>query len=365
MSNPVILWISLVLYGIVFLVGFIGNSLVIYVVLRYSKMQTVTNFYILNLAIADVTFLAGLPFLMFTMYYKSWRFGYEMCKIYMTSTSVNQYTSSMLLTILSADRYLAVCHPIAATNLRTPNISKVVALTGWMVSALLILPIFMYANTVPSPRGLNCNIVWPEFYYGLPIFTIYSFFAAFAVPTSLIMVFYCMVVQKLKTVGPRQKSEEKKKSHRRVTRLVLTVVTVYVLCWLPYWIIQMQIFIFAPGPGLGHVLTNLSVLSGILTYCNSALNPVMYAFLSDNFKKSFMKACVCAQRSEVNKILQAEQSQLSRKRSEKLSRARSLNASTRRDVLMINEKTPNDVSNTGTSTGTMTTYIPLDNGETK
>jgi len=69
--------------------------------------------------------ITGLPFLMFTMYYKSWRFGYEMCKIYMTSTSVNQYTSSMLLTILSADRYLAVCHPIAATNLRTPNISKV------------------------------------------------------------------------------------------------------------------------------------------------------------------------------------------------------------------------------------------------
>ena len=36
---------------------FLGNSLVIYVVMRFSKMHTVTNMYILNLAIADETFL--------------------------------------------------------------------------------------------------------------------------------------------------------------------------------------------------------------------------------------------------------------------------------------------------------------------
>lgn len=95
-----------ILYGIVCLVGLCGNTLVIYVVLRFSKMQTVTNMYIFNLAVADEMFLIGLPFLIATFSYKAWPFGSLMCKIYMTTTSINQFTSSLLLTVMSADRYV-------------------------------------------------------------------------------------------------------------------------------------------------------------------------------------------------------------------------------------------------------------------
>ena len=69
------------LYGTVFVVGLLGNSLVIYVVLRYSKMQTVTNLYILNLAVADQCFLIGIPFIMTTMGLGCWPFGNVMCKV--------------------------------------------------------------------------------------------------------------------------------------------------------------------------------------------------------------------------------------------------------------------------------------------
>jgi len=120
--------------GIVFLVGLFGNSLVIYVVLRFSKMQTVTNMYIFNLAVADEMFLVGLPFLITTVIYKYWSFGRTMCKIYMTTTSINQFTSSLLLTVMSADRYVAVCHPISSPRYRTPFIAKFICLTVWTVS---------------------------------------------------------------------------------------------------------------------------------------------------------------------------------------------------------------------------------------
>ena len=151
---------SKVLYGLAFLLGVVGNSLVIFVILRYSKMQTVTNLYILSLAVADECFLIGIPFLMTTMALKFWPFGNVMCKVtilriysssprgiksnnygsvaysnlwrwtpfikvYMTTTSVNQFTSSLLLTVMSADRYIAVCHPITSPTFRTPLIAKV------------------------------------------------------------------------------------------------------------------------------------------------------------------------------------------------------------------------------------------------
>jgi hypothetical protein len=75
--------ISMVLYTIVCCIGLFGNSLVIYVVLRFSKMKTVTNIYILNLAIADECFLIGIPFLITTMNLREWIFGNFLCKAYM------------------------------------------------------------------------------------------------------------------------------------------------------------------------------------------------------------------------------------------------------------------------------------------
>jgi heme/copper-type cytochrome/quinol oxidase subunit 2 len=106
-----------------------------------------------------------------------------------------------------------------------------------------MVPIFMYASTVErDPTSTSCNILWPESEHisGQAAFTLYSFILGFAIPLLLIFVFYFLVIRKLKTVGPKNKSKEKKKSHRKVTKLVLTVIAVYILCWLPYWITQVR-----------------------------------------------------------------------------------------------------------------------------
>jgi len=166
----------------------------------------------------------------------------------------------------------------------------VVSLTAWTASALLMVPVFMYAATITKPcGGQSCNIFWPfndsdndtiiealnnqtldlpdyiveeesldhentnstapirNVLNGQTAFTFYSFFLGFAVPLALILVFYVLVIVKLKTVGPKNKSKEKKKSHRKVTRLVLTVITVYICCWLPYWITQLALIFTVPG----------------------------------------------------------------------------------------------------------------------
>ncbi|XP_054155240.1 somatostatin receptor type 5-like [Oppia nitens] len=301
-----------ILYGIVFLVGLFGNTLVIYVVCRFSKMQTVTNMYIFNLAVADEMFLVGLPFLITTVIYKYWSFGRIMCKIYMTTTSINQFTSSLLLTVMSADRYVAVCHPISSPRYRTPFIAKFICLTVWTVSALLMVPIFMYANTLELPTTISCNIFWPEsdLMNGEKAFTLYTFTLGFFIPFVLILLFYFLVICKLRKVGPKNRSKEKKRSHRKVTYLVLTVISVYVMCWLPYWIGQVYITFLPPAPNHRHSEASLTfiLLAGCLSYANSAVNPILYAFLSENFKKSFGRAFTCVSVKEVNAQLNVENS---------------------------------------------------------
>lgn len=214
-----------------------------------------------------------------------------------------------------------------------------------------MMPVFMYAATLTTPDGgTTCNIFWPSdeempaptvingtlmelppdaagnfvspVVRGQQIFTVYTFILGFAIPLCLILVFYAQVVYKLRTVGPKSnsaavngKSKARKKSHAKVTRLVLTVITVYIFCWFPYWITQLALIFAAPkNQDDENIVVAVNLLVGCLSYSNSAINPVLYAFLSENFKKSFMKACTCANRGEANAALQVEHSLFPRKR---------------------------------------------------
>ncbi|XP_060527872.1 somatostatin receptor type 2-like [Cylas formicarius] len=327
--------IQTILFTVVCLVGLIGNTLVIYVVIRFSKMQTVTNMYIVNLAIADEFFLVGIPFLIATLLNGHWIFGYWACKAYMITTSINQFTSSILLCIMSADRYIAVCHPISSPKWRTPFISKIVSLLAWCCSILLIIPIIEHAKEISDGERSSCVIWWDNsddenFTQNstaidqeidssqATVFTLYTFVFSFAIPLALILFFYCEVIKKLKTVGPKNKSKEKKKSHRKVTNLVLTVVTVYVICWLPYWISQLAL----SNSTMSTFNITLHLLVSCLSYSNSAVNPILYAFLSDNFKKSFLKACTCAANKDVNATLHLENSVFPKKAKQQAEKSR-------------------------------------------
>lgn len=321
-SSNIVLISQEILFGIVCVVGLLGNTLVIYVVIRFSKMQTVTNMYIVNLAIADECFLIGIPFLITTMIRKSWIFGETMCRAYLILTSINQFTSSIFLFIMSADRYVAVCHPISSPKWRTPLISRIVSVAAWTCSIILMIPIFNNSTEVSremtNTTVKSCIIAWNKnsTYQGTEAsaFILYTFIFSFATPLCLILIFYCLVIQKLKTVGPQNKSKEKKRSHRKVTNLVLTVVTVYVLCWLPYWILQLaNIFSNSEETKVSKFLIAIHLLASCLSYSNSAMNPILYAFLSDNFKKSFLKACTCAAGKDVNATLHLENSVFPRK----------------------------------------------------
>lgn len=144
----------------VFLVGLTGNTLAIYVVLRYAKMKTVTNIYILNLAVADELYIIGLPFLTTQNVLSYWPFGSFLCRVVMTADSMNQFTSIFCLTVMSMDRYLAVVHPIRSTKWRHPRVAKAVSAAVWAVSFIVVLPVVIFSDVqVPHhpDRLLNMN----------------------------------------------------------------------------------------------------------------------------------------------------------------------------------------------------------------
>ena len=105
-------------------------------------------------------------------------------------------------------------------------------------------------------------------------------------------------LSKVRSVGKRAQatSSRRRKSERKITRMVVVVVAVFVLCWLPFYVLNIvNLLVVLPGDFRG-----LYVFVVVLSYANSCANPILYGFLSDNFKRGFRKALCGASRRVKN-----------------------------------------------------------------
>ncbi|XP_018921688.1 nociceptin receptor [Cyprinus carpio] len=289
-----------VVYLIVCVVGLVGNCLVMYVIIRYTKMKTATNIYIFNLALADALVLATLPFQGTDVILGFWPFGLALCKAVVAIDYYNMFTSVFTLTIMSVDRYIAVCHPVRSLTVRTPLRAKLINVAVWVLASAVGLPVMIMGQVEEEKDvyGAECilNLPKPREHWW-PVFVICVFLFSFLIPVVIISVCYGLMVRRLHSVRLLSGSREKDRNLRRITYMVLSVVAAFVLCWMP---VQVLALIQA----LGHVDLGTSQASMAamhfciaLGYANSCLNPVLYAFLDENFKRCFREFCIPANSS--------------------------------------------------------------------
>ncbi|KAM7420490.1 hypothetical protein PAMA_014958 [Pampus argenteus] len=281
------------LYSLICVVGLLGNVLVMYGVVRYTKMKTATNIYIFNLALADALSTSTLPFQSAKYLMRTWPFGELLCKVVIAIDYYNMFTSIFTLTMMSVDRYIAVCHPVRALDFRTPAKAKLINICIWILSSAVGVPVMIMAVTRVTDKGNTaCTLRFPkpERYWDT-VMKICVFIFAFVVPVLVITICYGLMILRLKSVRLLSGSKEKDRNMRRITRMVLVVVTVFVICWTPIHIF----IIIKTMVDIDH--KNLLVMASwhlciALGYTNSSLNPVLYAFLDENFKRCFRDFCL-------------------------------------------------------------------------
>ncbi|KAL7830583.1 hypothetical protein SRHO_G00317100 [Serrasalmus rhombeus] len=124
---------------LMFVVGIFGNLYTL-VVMNISVRVTGTMYvYIVNLALADLLYLATVPFVVCTYFAKDWYFGDVGCRILFSLDFLTMHASIFILTVMSTERYLAVVNPLD-TLARARRCRRAVAWAVWLTSFVLSLP---------------------------------------------------------------------------------------------------------------------------------------------------------------------------------------------------------------------------------
>lgn len=270
-----------ILYLVVCILGLAGNSLVIVAILKLDKMSSSTTVYIFNLALADGLFMVGLPFIASQNFQNHWMFGDTVCKVVMVLDGINQFTSIFCLTVMSIDRYMALANPLRFARWRTPRCAKIVSAFLWLFSLLTILPMALHFS---AERGLCIpDLVSDAWWLGV---LSYTFIMGFALPFTVMTSSYTALLltmrsQRLRATTPDHESH---RLERQVTKMVVAVVVVFGVCWLPFYT-----FNFCSLYQTGLVLTFARAFEFVvmLSYSWSCANPILYACLSDTFRRHF------------------------------------------------------------------------------
>ncbi|XP_071631806.1 cholecystokinin receptor type A isoform X1 [Temnothorax longispinosus] len=152
------------LYGTIFFLSIVGNSLVLITLARNKRMRTVTNVYLLNLAVSDL--LLGvfcMPFTLLGQILKNFVFGLMMCKLIPYFQAVSVSVGVWTLVAISLERYFAICRPLKSRRWQTQfHAYKMIAVV-WTLSLTWNAPILVVSQLKSLSGGRHkCRENWPS-----------------------------------------------------------------------------------------------------------------------------------------------------------------------------------------------------------
>ncbi|XP_078665865.1 G-protein coupled receptor 54-like [Branchiostoma floridae x Branchiostoma belcheri] len=192
-------------FSLICLVGISGNTLVIYLVWRHKEMRTVTNFYIVNLAVTDLAFLVCcVPFSAVKLTTESWTFGEFLCKSVFYFMQVTAQATCVTLAVLSLDRFWAIVRHFKTPWFRTPVGVLLTTTIIWIGSFLLSLPVAFFLKVFEwnwhGIKQLVCLDKFPsaDQYQG---YIIYTVLISYVIPLTTSVACHWLIIRYLATMS--------------------------------------------------------------------------------------------------------------------------------------------------------------------
>ena len=302
---------------VIMVVTLLGNVMVCLAVFLFERLRTITNYFIVSLAVSDLLVaLISLPFRIDqTTHNAVWCLGIEACVSWILTDLMSSSASICNLAMISVDRYIAIVHPFRYHTVMTAKVGSIMIASVWIYCGLLTgLSLINWTHFGEqhffADRMYQCRKTDPVYY------TIVAS-VGFYVPLLIVIVMYAFIfrvaVNQARAVAALQMNANGRRGRRgsinlvkevKAAKTLAIVVGAFVLCWFPFFILLLV------------SLWNLSLLSPptltidevkgirytfvyVLPAINSTLNPIIYAMFNRDFRKAFGKLFrVCHRRRD-------------------------------------------------------------------
>ncbi|CAL8247473.1 unnamed protein product [Lota lota] len=287
-----------VVYSLVFVLAIVGNILVLCVVARYrgsvsgrTCALSITDIFLLHLAVADLLLALSLP-LFAVQWADKWIFGLVVCKISGGLFSLNRYSGILFLACISFDRYLAIVHAVRSGWKRPVWHAHVACALIWGIClGLSTVDVTFKQLSEVGALGQQGQLMCQTWYtkntmqwqVGLQLI---SMVLGFVLPLLVMLYCYVRIFRSLCNAPRRQK--------RKSLRLIVSLVSVFMLCWAPYNFFQLadsmeKLGMISGGCQFGRAVDIGIMVTESMGLSHCALNPLLYGFVGVKFRRELAK----------------------------------------------------------------------------
>lgn len=279
-----------ILYLIIFVGGLVANLLVVWVNWQSWRSRSTINIYILNMALADLGVVLSLPIWMLEVVLDyTWLWGGFLCRFTHYFYFSNMYASIFFLTGLSIDRYLSTVSTSLFWRQNQKKIRWAICATIWVLAVLLPLPEVVHMQIVDATDPICLFLAPFETYdeWALAV-SLMTTIIGFLIPFPIIAIFNILTARYIKSSN--------KPESRRHCRLIYAYIVVFLFSWLPYHVTLTLLTLQGTHIFLNCYFVHLLYFFYDLIDCFSLLhclaNPILYNFLSKNFRGKLITAVV-------------------------------------------------------------------------
>ena len=300
-----------ILYLILLVFTVLVNTAILFVFWRVKELRNVTNNLLCNMVAADLLFALQTPLEATSILQGRWNLGEGPCKFHRYLLHVFYYVVILSLTVVSIERYLAICKPLRFKTHEIKFQCGRLILAVWIASLLFSVPELFLGVVEKSNGKLVCREERPDDYltvflaYHLPMFAVLYF-----VPIVVMTFTYAKVQKQLYDVVKRYRQRSRfdicgaMKMRRNIIRMLLVVVIVFVLCLTP--LTFMELLHVTPVMDHYDPFGVLVFCVDMLAFLHALLNPLVSSFFSKEFRKAAKRAFSCPKKLEMCKVKEKE-----------------------------------------------------------
>ncbi|XP_055057919.2 atypical chemokine receptor 4 [Misgurnus anguillicaudatus] len=282
-----------VVFGMCLVIGLAGNALVVAVYAYCKQLKTMTDVFIVHLAIADLLLLLTLPFWAADAVH-GWQLGVPLCKLVSSLYTINFTCSMLLLAHISLDQYLALMaggRNRGLARVFRKNHSGKLCFGIWTVACFLGVPDLVFATVKELHHQKNCLSTYPSdmAHRAKATLEVLEVIIGFLLP--LLVMLYCYIcVGRALVMLPVERRWRKWRS----IRVLLAMVGVFVITQLPYNVIKFCramdiVYAFVTHCGVSKQLDRATHITESLALTHCCLNPMLYTFIGSTFRQHVMK----------------------------------------------------------------------------